>query len=113
MMGCVFTRRSVRVIFTLTLLSFAVELHAATVRGRLVRNSPNGQYPAPGVQVTVLRPDIGRSGASFSGPDGMYYLYNIPPGPCVLEVWVNNPPWTYNINVINQAFSDVVPLAVP
>src|SRR5262245_24746381 len=74
--------------------SFVISAEAATVRGRLVRRTPQGFYPAQGVPVTVFSREKGRSGASYSGPDGMYYLYNIPPGPYTLEVWVypNQPP---------------------
>src|SRR5438093_10646967 len=52
-----------------------------------------------GVTVSVFSGTRGRSGFSYSGYDGMYYLYGIPPGPYTLELWVhpNAPPLTYPI----------------
>ena len=50
---------------------------ASTVRGRLLHI--NG-YPAAGVAVTVSNQQAGRSSPAYAGPDGMYYLYNVPPG---------------------------------
>ncbi len=84
-------------------------------RGELGRVTPQGQIPAPGIPVTVYRADIGRSGVAYSGADGMYYLFNIPPGPFVLEIWVhpNSPPMTFKIQVYNQPFTDIGPIRVP
>jgi hypothetical protein len=90
---------------------------AATVRGRLDRVNPQGfRYPATGVAVTVYNQYMGRSGASYAGPDGMYYLYNIPPGQYYLEVWISHdpriPPTVYPISVY-EPYSDVPPIVVP
>ena len=89
---------------------------ASTVRGRLVRKGPSGQYGAAGVQVTIYSTDskLGRSAAVYTGSDGMYYLNNIPPGPYQLEVWISKQQrLTYNIQVRNQAFTDIAPIVVP
>lgn len=88
---------------------------ASTVRGRLYRATPQGYLPAVGIPVTVYRPDLGRSGASTSGADGMYYLFNIPPGYYTLEIWTypNSPPMTFGIQVQNTPFTDINPIQVP
>jgi hypothetical protein len=93
----------------------AAGAQAGTVRGRFDRRTSQGTYPAAGIPVTVFRPDIGRSGVSYSGNDGMYYLYNIPPGYYVLEVWLypNTPPMTFSIQVGSQPFTDIAPIIVP
>src|ERR1019366_544794 len=71
---------------------------AALVRGRLLHGQNN---TAAGVAVTVWCQAYGRSQASFSGGDGMYYIPNVPPGQYTLEVWAipNNPPMTFVIYV--------------
>ena len=86
---------------------------ASTVRGRLVRRTPRGEFPAQGIPVSLNR-NGGRSGYAYSGPDGMYYLYNIPPGSYSLEVWVypNRPPLVFSINVNEQGYTDISPIAV-
>ena len=89
---------------------------ASTVRGKLYRVNPQGQiFAAVGVRATVSRADLGRSGPSYSDPQGMYYLFNIPPGNYVLELWVypNRPPWAFQIVVPNQPFTDIAPIHVP
>ena len=98
------------------LLVVAAAAEAETVRGMLIRQTPQGaEYPAQGVGVTVNRPDLGRSGFTYSGPDGMYYLYDIPPGQYTLEVWVypDTPPWVFDIVVHNQPTTDIGPIYVP
>ena len=93
----------------------ACEVDASTVRGLLVRVTPQGRLPAAGIPVTVYRTDIGRSGVAYAGRDGMYYLFNIPPGSVSLEIWVypNSPPMTFQIQVFNQPFTDIGPITVP
>ena len=91
---------------------YAVQAPRALVRGRIQR-SYNGQfYPIQGVQVTLNHPQLGRTDPAYSGPDGMYYLYNIPPGSYYLEVWVTNPPWVFNVNVYAPQ-TDLPPVNVP
>lgn len=88
-----------------------VTANAATVRGRLVH--ANG-YPAAGVAVTVVNQQVGRSSPAYAGPDGMYYLYNIPPGYYYLEVWTypGAPPQVYQIQVF-EPYTDLPPTGVP
>jgi hypothetical protein len=84
---------------------------ASTVRGRLLHI--NG-YPAAGVAVTVSNQQAGRSSPAYAGPDGMYYLYNVPPGYYYLEIWLRpDAPTMYQIQVINQPYTDIAPISVP
>ena len=104
------------ILLTLLLASLAQSSNAGTslVRGRLVRIAPNGQtFPAQGISVTVTNAQSGRSNPSYSGPDGMYYLYNIPPGSYTLEVWISNSPMNFQIQVLNQPYTDIAPIRVP
>lgn len=90
---------------------------AGTVRGQLFRVAPNGaRYPATGVPVTISSPSTGRSAPAYSGSDGMYYLFNIPPGGFNLEVWVWGPsaqPLVFGMQVLNQPVTDIAPIQVP
>ena len=110
-------RSAARALLTLLVIGVVTvaAAEAGTVRGRLVRRNPQGEFPAQGIPVTVFRTDIGRSGSAYSGPDGMYYLYNIPPGNYWLEVWVypNTPPMVFTIVVTDRPFSDIAPIVVP
>lgn len=103
-------------IYGVLLLVITQTANAATVRGLLRKQAPNGMfYPAPGIAVTVYRQDLGRSASSFSGADGMYYL-NLAAGPYTLEVWVSRdprvPPWVYPIQVF-EPVTDIPALNVP
>jgi hypothetical protein len=83
---------------------------AAMVRGRVQRD----MYPVPYVSVTLIssNPALGRSAPSVTGPDGMYYLYNVPPGQYILELWLGGPsPVRYPINV-REPYTDIPPIAI-
>lgn len=88
---------------------------SSIVRGRLFRVTPQGQsYPAGGIAVSVNHPQYGRSSYSYAGGDGMYYLYNIPAGAFVLEVWVSSgQAMTFQIQVYEQPYTDIAPIRVP
>ena len=104
------------VLMVLGLLLQSDALAASTVRGKLVRRTPYGTYPASGISVSVyaLNSNMGRSRRSYTDASGFYYLYNIPPGRYKLEVWVANPPWNYDIVVDgSQQFTDIAPIQVP
>ena len=77
-------------------------VEAATVRGRLVH--ANG-YPAAGVAVTVFNQQLGRSSPAYAGPDGMFYLYNIPQGYYYLEVWIQpgGAPLVYQVQIVEPS----------
>ncbi len=89
---------------------------AATVRGRLIRYVNGGQYPAGGMAVTVYNQYTGRSSPAYTGPDGMYYLYYVPPGGYYLEVWTSRdprvPPTVYPVQVV-EPYTDIPQIAVP
>lgn len=73
------------------LFSSTIVYALTTVRGRVNR----GVYPAAYVQVTLWSQRIGRSAPTYTGQDGMYYLYNIPPGLYTVELWCYKTPRTY------------------
>src|SRR5207245_10993423 len=68
-----------------------------------------------GVTVSVFSGTRGRSGFSYSGYDGMYYLYGIPPGPYTLELWLhpNARPRTYPIQVFPSPWPDIPQIHLP
>jgi hypothetical protein len=81
------------------------------VRGQVLFQSG---APAPGVAVRVWNPQMGPSGVSFSGQDGMYYLHGIPPGGYQLQLSVNGqllPIW--QIQVFLQPMTDIAPYRLP
>lgn len=87
----------------------------ATVRGRLDRRDGQGRlYPATYVSVTLNSPKMGRSSQAYTGADGMYYLYNVPPGDYQLEVWAypGRAPITYNIRVYDRPYTDIYPILI-
>lgn len=82
---------------------------AATVRGRISR----GNYPAPYITVTLYSQQYGWSSPALTGFDGMYYLYNVPPGQYMLHLWFGGPqPLVYTITV-QDPLTDLLPLSVP
>jgi len=90
---------------------------AATIRGELVRRAANGaNYPAGGIAVTIYNQYRGRSTASFTAANGMYYIYNIPAGAYYLEIWTSRdprvPPTVYPVQ-IREPYTDIPVLAVP
>lgn len=87
----------------------------STVRGRLYRVDSQGrQSPASGIAVSVNHPKHGRSSYVYSGADGMYHLYNIPPDTFTLEVWVSRKnPLAFRITVRDQEYTDIAPIRLP
>ena len=86
----------------------------ATVRGRLL----HATFPAAGIAVQVCSPNpqVGCSAMTYTGPDGMYYLYNVPLGSYTLKVFVNPVQayeMNYQINVSTVQLSDVAPIVLP
>lgn len=95
-------------------LVFAETAYAATVRGRLDRTGPYGLYPAAGVAVTLFNPQVGRSSPAYTGMDGMYFIFNVPPGNYNLEIWPypGSPPVVFPI-VVRDPGTDVPPIKIP
>lgn len=87
-----------------------LDAQTTTVRGQLLKN---GQSPAAGIKVTLNHPTFGRSSATTTGSDGMYYLYNVPYGDYFLEVWISNPALVYQVRVGTSPFSDLPRFPVP
>jgi hypothetical protein len=88
-------------------------LYAGNIRGRIVRQGPSGDYPVGGIAVRVRQgTNGGLSGIVYSGQDGMYYLYKIPPGQYTLHVYgrPNSQPLTFAIQVSNQPWTDLAPI---
>jgi hypothetical protein len=89
------------------------EVYAGNIRGMLYWRTPQGSVPAAGIAVSVYRADLGRSGYSYTGDDGMYYLYGIPPGDYKLEIWLRGGGMlVYQYRVFNRAWTDFPPIAV-
>jgi hypothetical protein len=91
-------------------VGISTDTYAQTIRGRLMK----GSRPIIGVPVNVYSNVIGQSGFSYSGPDGMYYLFNIPPGQFILQIWdiPNVPPMQFQIYVHPQPWVDIAPIQV-
>jgi hypothetical protein len=88
-----------------------LDAQTTTVRGQLLKN---GQFPAAGIKVTLNHPTFGRSTASLTGSDGMYYLYNVPFGDYFLEVWLpNQQPSVYPMRIFTAPYCDLPRLPVP
>lgn len=90
------------------LLLSANSSYAAIVRGQLQR----GAYPVPYVTVTLYSQANGRSAPSLTALDGMYHLYNVPPGQYLLEIWIGGPkPIVYKISV-HEPYTDISPIRI-
>ncbi len=101
-------KRAVKSVVGVTLMALAsARGRAATVQGALF--CPTGNRPAYNSAVSVFRADIGQSSLAAVGQNGMFYLYNIPPGNYVLQVWSRtNPsqqPLLYQISVFEPLTS--------
>jgi|HubBroStandDraft_5_1064220.scaffolds.fasta_scaffold499341_2 hypothetical protein len=105
------------VVLGVLILAGLVTASAATVRGRADCVAPNGyRGPAVGAFITLFSATIGRSNPSGVGQDGMYYLYNIPPGTYALEVWSRSnpslPPRVFQLAVY-EPYTDVPVITLP
>jgi hypothetical protein len=102
------------------LLAVATLASAATVRGYVFRQAPNGvSYPAPRVMLTLYSASMGRSSPAYSGEDGFYYFYNVPPGNYVLEIYQDPrmpPVMRFNVTVVppdpQHPTTDIAPIRV-
>ena len=74
-----------RMLFILLLFGSASS-EAATIRGHVARQTPYGILPAANVRVTLKTSTATRFSATYSNPQGMYYMYNVPRGQHVLQV---------------------------
>lgn len=109
-------KSSAFLLLAITLFFVTASAYAGTVRGRLDRQGPYGIYPTPYVPVTLYSPFYGRTSPAYTGTDGMYYIYNVPPGDYTLEIWIQGfsyQPITYGIRVFDQPYVDIRPILVP
>lgn len=100
-------------LFLLAIVSISSAASAQTVRGYLSRWTPHGPYPAGYVAVTLYSPQMGRSAPAYSTQEGFYFLYNVPPGQYVLEVWAYQVPMTSRVMVLNQPVTNIPPITIP
>ena len=100
-------RPMTRLLLALLATTLSTALAAQTVRGRLWRSTPNGLNPASALAVTLYSPQRGRSSPAYSTSEGYYYLYNVPPGRYILEIWTGRAPTTTEIMVGMQPFTDI------
>jgi hypothetical protein len=97
------------IVAVLAIVCMTAHADAQTVRGRLMK----GAYPIAGIGVRVTSPTHGTSGVAYSGPDGMYYLVNIPPGTYTLQVLdIPRAPLLFQIIVHQQQWVDIAPIQV-
>lgn len=75
------------------------------VRGQLIRNG----FPVAGVPVNLFSSIYGSSAVTYSGGDGMYYLFNIPVGQ--YTVVVLGQPWL-TVNVV-PPYTDIPRIVIP
>lgn len=83
----------------------------SAVRGKLEFSEDS--LPAADIVVSLLHSEKERSAPALSGPDGMFYLYNVAVGEYTLEVWnkgLKQDSLAYKISVTPanlNAFVDV------
>jgi len=94
-------------------LVIAVYVAGATdLRGGIYGQSSYQPQPFPlfGARVELLVPQTGRiMFVAYTGPDGMYYMTNIPPGSYQLRV---NQQMRFPVRVASVAFQDIPPIRI-
>lgn len=90
-------------------LAFAAGAAAQTVHGRILRATSYGIYPVPSLAVTLSSPQRGRSATAYTGQDGGYVFYNVPPGRYSLEMWTGRSPVSAPIDVFNRPLTELPP----
>lgn len=109
-------RRGRMIVLCLLIMASASATFASTVRGRLERRDVYGKgYVAAHIRVVLVSQQNIRSTPAYSGNDGLYYLYNVPPGLYILEVSTdpNRAPLRFKIQVNNQSVTDIGPIVIP
>ena len=67
-------------------LAWCCNAAAENLRGRVDRPGTYGPVPVVGLPVIAISRDYDFERQAITGRDGMYYIYNVPPGDYVLEV---------------------------
>lgn len=84
---------------------------ASTVRGQIYRMVNGKRVGANGIAVRLNHPQRGPSSAVYTNSEGMYFLYNIPPGQYTLEVTITQKNIKkYQITVENKPYTDIAPI---
>lgn len=81
--------RRVLTILALAMMALALDanpVRSQTVRGKIERSGPSGIYPAAHLQVILSSRDGRNASRAYTGIDGMYYFYNVPPGQYTLQI---------------------------
>jgi len=97
------------------ILAALVTVHAlaaaSTVRGQIYRMVNGKRVGANGIAVRLNHPQRGPSSLVYTNNDGMYFLYNIPPGQYTLEVTITQKNVKkFQITVENKAYTDIAPI---
>lgn len=103
------------ILLLLIALGASTPIHAATVRGQLVRIDKKGVHqPAAGIEVTVSSGSSGhRVSKAYTNSQGMYYVYNVQPGEDTLEIRISQTKsQKYQIRVSDPS-TDIKPIVVP
>ena len=75
----------------------SLDAAGATLRGHVQRQTSYGIVAAGYVKVTLRTVSGGRSSPAYTDPQGNYFIYNVPAGSYVLEVWNGQTPATANL----------------
>jgi hypothetical protein len=93
--------------FAVSLLMISTPAMAQTVRGRIQRFGPYGPFPLAGIVVSL----DGSMAYASSGIDGMYYIYNVPPGFHTLTVFGPFGAMSFSILVQTEP-TDIAPISL-
>jgi hypothetical protein len=98
----------------LTFLLFAVPASATDLRGLIQGTHPYTNQPFPVKGATVELYQQSTRGwrlvyGTVSGPDGMYYMRNIPPGRYWLQI---NRGQNYQLNVESGRWQNIRPIRI-
>jgi ER membrane protein complex subunit 7, beta-sandwich domain len=86
---------------------------ASTVRGQLFRMVSGKRVGANGIAVRLNHAQRGPSSSVYTNNEGMYFLYNIPPGQYTLEVTITQKNvQKYRITVEDKPYTDIAPIEV-
>jgi len=97
-------------LITLFILLANLNANAQTVRGQLLRKTPSGQYfPASYIAVNLLSQQRGKSAIAYSSPDGIFILYNVPPGQYILQISSPNNKKSFPVSVDKNKPITVLP----
>lgn len=99
-MSSVKLRRVFLILLLSSLLACIVSLASAqsVVRGRVLKQTSYGPFPAAKVEITCRGTD-GRISRTYTDSEGWYYFYDVRPGRYTVAVQGSTPPKQETINV--------------